>query len=876
MSVYKNYEGKHPEEISIKKIFKDSKYIVPIYQRNYSWTSVEIEQLLDDINSLEYCELNKSYYLGSLIVDEKEMQVDNAIRNYEVIDGQQRLTTIYLLLNYFKMLNGKNVFCDFNLNENCLIFEARDKSNYTINNLEYIVEKTFKNGILNLDEINEVNEVNEANEVNEINEVNKINEVNEANEVDEIDEIDEIDEVDEIDKTDEVYENHISKEIIEGYSIIDNYFKGENADLKHFLEKLDRVKLIRIQVPKGTDLNNYFEVMNTRSEQLEAHEIVKAVIIGAIGGKNKKLDRIIAGDVWDSCSKMNKYIQMSFPSEIRKKIFGECLNSFQIKNFSELRDSLKNFYADRISEKEEHNNEKSTSKRKSLYDILGHIRDKSDEVLEKGKLDIFNDSVESNYKSIISFPNFLLQVNSLIKIDEKICEKDLKLEEIHLELEKISLDDKKLIKIITDGVNSAEDDEKSELALNFIFSMLKYRYLFDCFVIKRDESELNENVDRWSLKSLEEANGEKTYKNTFSSDNSSEITNNRIIMLQSCLRTTYTSPRTMSWIAECLINVNEILYGPKSKYERTSENTYSDEILNGNEMCDKTCEKSKYEKTSESNALDEILDKKIIYNETCEKEVSEIKSTDETKFEDMVNDRINDYDLGVEISNRINNCLEKYCCRKIKDFKENETEGFSIDRIVFTYLDYIIWKKYIKYNRNKSIIANGNKDFSNKGENTNRKEENANRKEENTNRRNGELYSEINEAFNNSDVRDGLNKFTFQYRTSIEHFFPRNYCKKDEINGFNGVSSKEIDSIGNLALITVSANSLLLNNSPVDKISVDKMLVKRNKRSIINQSPKMMIMASMTNKNGVWNDGMVRKHKEDMMNLIEEEIVKKI
>ena len=74
------------KQIEISKIFNEDTYIIPIYQRNYAWEEKEIYQLLDDIISAE-----ENYYLGTLIVNKKD---DN---NYEVIDGQQRLTTLYLL-----------------------------------------------------------------------------------------------------------------------------------------------------------------------------------------------------------------------------------------------------------------------------------------------------------------------------------------------------------------------------------------------------------------------------------------------------------------------------------------------------------------------------------------------------------------------------------------------------------------------------------------------------------------------------------------------------------------------------------------------------------------------------------------------------------
>ena len=69
---------------------KEVHYVIPRYQRAYAWEDKEIEQLIDDIN-----DSIGDYYIGSLVV----AKVKGREERYEVVDGQQRLTTLYLLLN---------------------------------------------------------------------------------------------------------------------------------------------------------------------------------------------------------------------------------------------------------------------------------------------------------------------------------------------------------------------------------------------------------------------------------------------------------------------------------------------------------------------------------------------------------------------------------------------------------------------------------------------------------------------------------------------------------------------------------------------------------------------------------------------------------
>lgn len=106
-----------PTVFSLNNIFSDARhrYVIPLYQRNYAWGLAEIDALIDDIGNHD----GGSYYIGTLIVKKR----DNG--EYEVIDGQQRLTTLSLIC-----------FCLDEKNEgaaksyrNVLRFEAREQSN---------------------------------------------------------------------------------------------------------------------------------------------------------------------------------------------------------------------------------------------------------------------------------------------------------------------------------------------------------------------------------------------------------------------------------------------------------------------------------------------------------------------------------------------------------------------------------------------------------------------------------------------------------------------------------------------------------------------------------------------------------------------------
>ena len=77
---------------------KDYHFYVEDYQRGYKWTDVEVNQLLDDIN--EFKDGDGFYCLQPLVIKYID-KIDSKTR-FEIIDGQQRVTTIFLILTYLQ------------------------------------------------------------------------------------------------------------------------------------------------------------------------------------------------------------------------------------------------------------------------------------------------------------------------------------------------------------------------------------------------------------------------------------------------------------------------------------------------------------------------------------------------------------------------------------------------------------------------------------------------------------------------------------------------------------------------------------------------------------------------------------------------------
>ena len=390
------------EQLSVRALFdKKTEYIIPIYQRNYAWGAPEIEQLIQDISDAaglntqpgETVSVKQAkYYLGSLVVYQRTTHSQQSNVIYETIDGQQRHTTLSILLAYLKhrkVLGGSDLAgLDINLT-----FDSRPKSSRA------------------LDDIYKGKSSGEAEEPN----------------------------------------------IHAALNIIQRYFKTKGLDteakIKQFCEYLlDNVTILRVVVPPQTDLNHYFEIMNNRGEQLEKHEVLKAKFMATLSNDD---ERNCFSTIWDACSNMSRYTQMGFQSDLRKEVFGDNWQTMP-KRF------------DAIQAK--HTSKQQKQDAMTLREIIDNktpSENTDDEEREK----------EERFGTVIDFSNFLLHVLKLMP-----------------EIKGVSLDDKKLLDAFISKDNGLRVETKT-----FVYELLKYRVLFDSYIIKPDQ---HNEKRKWSLQTL--------------------------------------------------------------------------------------------------------------------------------------------------------------------------------------------------------------------------------------------------------------------------------------------------------------------------------------------------------------------------------------
>lgn len=327
-------------------------------------------------------------------------------------------------------------------------------------------------------------------------------------------------------------EKEINAAILNGYRLIAKILPqklGENGrTMKEFADYLfGRVQIMRVKVPDDTDLNHYFEIMNNRGEQLEKHEVLKSKMLEALNRipdpAEREQSQSCLHAVWEACANMERYVQMGFEPAQRSAIFGDKdWGRFEVADFDALRGELQK--AGRIGQ------------RQTIARTLDEIIATAQGGVEKEELE---DEAPERFNTVINFANFLLQV---LRVEMK---------------EDIQLDDKRLIPTFETHVLKQPD--AIARVKRFTFALLRCKYLFDHYVIKR---EFIKGADGWSLKSLKwndggEKNraGKPSYVNSFGGDDDGGDLNRRILMLISAFHVSTPTMVYKHWLNAALMHL---------------------------------------------------------------------------------------------------------------------------------------------------------------------------------------------------------------------------------------------------------------------------------------------------------------------------------
>lgn len=80
----------------------NTSFTIPIYQRRYNWQKKHCKQLFEDIQKTGDSKKNRIHFIGAITLLDEPSTVFKTVQSYQIIDGQQRLTTIMLILRALK------------------------------------------------------------------------------------------------------------------------------------------------------------------------------------------------------------------------------------------------------------------------------------------------------------------------------------------------------------------------------------------------------------------------------------------------------------------------------------------------------------------------------------------------------------------------------------------------------------------------------------------------------------------------------------------------------------------------------------------------------------------------------------------------------
>ncbi|HIH3014659.1 TPA: DUF262 domain-containing protein [Streptococcus pneumoniae] len=274
----------------------------------------------------------------------------------------------------------------------------------------------------------------------------------------------------------------------------------------------ENVIIFRSILPEDLDLNLYFERFNSRGEQLEAHEILKAQMMAKFGTDQEMAQKFAR--IWDACAEFDKPVIKTFQIRSRpdntdeegEKIFGKEFTNFKLESV---------FEKIRVKKIEQ----------RSLLDAITQTKYESSSLVNNGA-DI------SNYTTVIDFPTFLLQVFFIMEGNDET-----------------TFDDKKLLKIFE------IERRDREWVQQFGQLLLTMKHIFDTLIVKNVQLE---NETEWQIKrgqydtyQRNENRGWKYVRINYQ-NNTFDNLNKNIILLQSMFAVTFTANRDSRWLYEIL------------------------------------------------------------------------------------------------------------------------------------------------------------------------------------------------------------------------------------------------------------------------------------------------------------------------------------
>lgn len=314
-----------PSSLSLSDVLTngDPIYQIPDYQRPYSWTDEQVCQLWEDVfeaykNNEEDETIDSNYFLGSLIVIQNELAED-------VVDGQQRLTTLMILLCVIRqMYPNINKKVDVKQNPNVVKIRKIENCISTTNDITRLRLQSDPAQASNFEELIFDEDIDFS-----------------------------------------TYEKPTKKQIesdpkyryINTANIFYEYLNdiGEDECGKFINYLMNRVKLIKITCYDEGFAIKLFQVLNDRGMDLSPSDIIKGYLLSSLNGKENKHNHDTFMADWRLCEEWTKELDVNLTdmftyyeyyllaSNPKKSLVEELKAQFKGKNSNTVLRDFKNF-----------------------------------------------------------------------------------------------------------------------------------------------------------------------------------------------------------------------------------------------------------------------------------------------------------------------------------------------------------------------------------------------------------------------------------------------------------------------------------------------------------------------------------------------------
>lgn len=417
------------ENRKIKDLFEKScQYVVPRYQRDYVWNKTNWSELISDIkftlnssNNLQW-----SHFLGTIVLNNKTDQENNlsnsGITLYEIVDGQQRLTTIYILFS-------------------CIVYRFKEMKTEESNSRVKYIHDTFLTSLA-------------ANSKRVLMIDNdKINH-------------DLLCLVTDIMNNKSITKNFFSDLFVYFYDEIKNY---DFYELNRFLNKLLTINIVEIISDQEEEIYNIFEVLNARGRPLKQMELLKNHVMKYIQPHNN--DYIdMAKEKWNKIEKNYSHLTdidsllihfskcyIKKEAESANKVYKLIKDEIRIEDLSSLLDSLyeysnaykrvttpsiENEFIDYFDIKRNKQIRSLLAAVEVIFDkeiidesikltvyrnlrnyffifnVCSHTSNKTDKIVSKASYDIYHCNTQNHFKMLIT--KFFFELEKMISNDENM------------------------------------------------------------------------------------------------------------------------------------------------------------------------------------------------------------------------------------------------------------------------------------------------------------------------------------------------------------------------------------------------------------------------------------------------------------------------